>query len=91
MVFFIHFSLLQNVSLQGYVGSLHFIRFPTDQMDTFMNMVVEKQFALLISTFHATGGGAYKFEDLFKTEIKIGFNKLDEIDCLIKGDYFFKN
>ena len=71
--------------LQGYSGTLHFIRFPTDQMDKFINMVVEKQFALLIDTFHATGGGAYKFEDLYRTEIKIEFNKLDELDCLIKG------
>ena len=64
---------------------MHFIRFPTDQMDKFLNMVVEKQFALLIDTFQATGGGAYKFEEMYKTNVKIQFNKLDELDCLIKG------
>ena len=76
---------LKNVTLQGYVGTLHFIRFPSDQMDIFTNMVIEKQFALLVDTFHATGGGAYKFDSLFQSEINIKFNKLDELECLIKG------
>ena len=81
-----YLSIIQNVSLQGYTGILHFIRFPSDQMDKFINMVVDKQFALLLDTFHATGGGAYKFDNLFQSEINIKFNKLDELDCLIKGN-----
>ena len=78
------------MTLQGYVGTLHFIRFSSDQMDKFINMVIDKQFALLIDTFHATGGGAYKFDSLFQSKINIKFNKLDELECLIKGTFLFR-
>ena len=54
-------------------------------MDTFVTMANEKQFATLLDTIHATGGGAYKFEEMFLQEVNITLNKLDELDCLIKG------
>jgi len=79
---------IKNLNLHGYKGNLHFIRFPTDQMEIFINMVKEKKFANLIDVFHATGGGAYKFESLFLSEITIRLNKLDELECLIKGIHY---
>jgi len=79
---------IKNMELQGCEGNLHFIRFPTDQMAIFINMVKEKNFASLVSTFQATGGGAYKFEELFLKEIDVRLNKLDEMDCLIKGIHY---
>uniref|UniRef100_H2YTP6 Pantothenate kinase n=1 Tax=Ciona savignyi TaxID=51511 RepID=H2YTP6_CIOSA len=82
---------LKNVKFQGYIGNLHFIRFPTDQMEIFVNMVKEKQFATLIDVFHATGGGAFKFEQQFLKEIGVNFNKVDELDCVIKGIHFVQH
>jgi len=54
-------------------------------MDNFVKMAQEKQFATLLDTMYATGGGAYKFEESFLSEVNIGLNKLDEMDCLVKG------
>jgi len=45
---------------------LHFIRFPVSSMSGFMKLVREKGFAILASTISATGGGAFKFEKVFR-------------------------
>ncbi|XP_019059320.1 PREDICTED: pantothenate kinase 1 [Tarenaya hassleriana] len=37
---------------------------------------------------HATGGGAYKFADLFKEKLGILFDKEDEMHCLVGGANF---
>lgn len=79
---------IKNLNLLGYGGNLHFIRFPTDQMDKFLNLVKEKQFSSVIDVVHATGGGAYKFESLFSSKLQIQLNKLDELACLIRGIHF---
>lgn len=79
---------IKNLKLHNCKGNLHFIRFPTDQMEKFINMVKDKNFASLISVFHATGGGAYKFENLFLKEITVQLNKLDELHSLIRGIHF---
>ena len=54
------------------VGRLHFIRFPTSEMDQFLLLAKSKGFASLSSTICATGGGAYKFEADF---LKVRFFK----------------
>lgn len=36
----------------------------------------------------ATGGGAYKFADLFKEKLDFCLNKEDEMDCLVAGANF---
>lgn len=79
---------IKNLVINGYKGNLHFIRFPTEQMEIFICMVKEKNFATLINVFHATGGGAYKFEDRFLSEITVQLNKLDELNCLLKGIHY---
>ena len=52
---------LNNVSINGRRGTLHFIRFPTDRMGHFIQLVKSKNFALMSSTVCATGGGAIKY------------------------------
>ena len=47
------------------VGTLHFIRFPTSEMEQFLQLAKSKGFASLSTTICATGGGAYKFEKDF--------------------------
>ncbi|RDX96517.1 Pantothenate kinase 2, partial [Mucuna pruriens] len=36
----------------------------------------------------ATGGGAYKYADLFKERLGITLDKKDEMDCLVAGANF---
>lgn len=36
----------------------------------------------------ATGGGAYKFADLFKERLGVNLDKEDEMDCLVSGANF---
>jgi pantothenate kinase len=38
--------------------------------------------------FRATGGGAYKFADLFKERLGVTLKKEDEIGCLVAGCNF---
>lgn len=66
-------SLLQmdNVTVCGKIGVLHFIRFPTAEMSNFLELAKKKGMAKLVTTVCATGGGAFKFEDAFR-RVNIG-------------------
>ena len=57
---------LSNIHLGDRIGSLHFIRFPTNEMQAFIDLAKSKNFHFLARTICATGGGAYKFEEDFK-------------------------
>ncbi|KAG7511378.1 pantothenate kinase 3-like isoform X1 [Solea senegalensis] len=76
---------LQDLTLCGRTGNLHFIRFPTHDLPAFLQMVRDKHFSSLHTTLCATGGGAYKFESDFRTMADLQLHKLDELDCLIRG------
>lgn len=67
------------------VGTLHFIRFPTSEMEQFLQLAKSKGFASLSSTICATGGGAYKFEKDFLRVVHLNLHKSDELECLIGG------
>nr|GMD13338.1 pantothenate kinase 1 [Ipomoea batatas] len=41
-----------------------------------------------LSSSQATGGGAFKFADLFKEKLGITLDKVDEMDCLVAGANF---
>lgn len=58
---------LRNLTMCGRTGNLHFIRFPTQAMPRFIQMGRDKNFSSLHTMLCATGGGAYKFEDDFRT------------------------
>lgn len=64
---------LKDLTLCGRKGNLHFIRFPTHDMPAFIQMGSEKHFSSLHTTLCATGGGAYKFEQDFRTVGIFGF------------------
>ena len=81
---------MDNVDIRGRKGSIHFIRFPTSQMNAFIKIAKDKGMAILASTVCATGGGAYKFESIFDREVKMRLNKFDEIDSLISGLEFIE-
>lgn len=76
---------LQDLTLCGRTGNLHFIRFPTHDLPAFLHMGRSKHFSSLHTTLCATGGGAYKFENDFRTMADLQLHKLDELDCLIRG------
>ncbi|ELW66693.1 Pantothenate kinase 1 [Tupaia chinensis] len=76
---------LKNLTMCGRKGNLHFIRFPSCAMHRFIQMGSEKNFSSLHTTLCATGGGAFKFEEDFRTIADLQLHKLDELDCLIQG------
>lgn len=61
------FLEMTNQSVGGRNGSLHFIRFPTSEMMSFIELAKVKNFQHLAQSICATGGGAYKFEEDFRT------------------------
>ncbi|XP_055593171.1 pantothenate kinase 3 isoform X2 [Uranotaenia lowii] len=79
---------MDDVEIRGRRGSLHFIRFPTAEMDKFLALAKRKGMAQLVTTVCATGGGAFKFEDNFRQEVNMKLAKFDELDALIKGILF---
>lgn len=38
-----------------------------------------------INSIGCTGGGAYKFSNLFSERLGINLRKMDELDCLMRG------
>ena len=76
---------MDNLNIRARKGSIHFIRFPTSQMNSFIKLAKDKGMAKLASTVCATGGGAYKFEHDFRREVKMSLNKFDEIDSCLNG------
>lgn len=69
-------------------GNLHFIRFPSQHMDNFVELCISKKLHTLTFQVFATGGGAYKFESDVIDRLQIKWNKCDELDAMIKGIQF---
>ncbi|XP_026318495.1 pantothenate kinase 3 isoform X2 [Hyposmocoma kahamanoa] len=79
---------MENVTIRGRRGTLHFIRFPTSEVGSFLQLARSKGMADLVNTIYATGGGAFKFEEDFIKEVNMRLSKLDELDALIAGVLF---
>ncbi|XP_065210683.1 pantothenate kinase 3 isoform X2 [Planococcus citri] len=82
---------MDNVTVCGKKGVLHFIRFPTAEMSNFLELAKKKGMAKLVTTVCATGGGAFKFEDAFRREVNMRLEKYDELDSLIRGVLFVES
>ncbi|KFD65552.1 hypothetical protein M514_05946 [Trichuris suis] len=78
---------LENQPINGRVGTIHFIRFPTTAMPAFINLARLKGLARSSSTVCATGGGAYLYGKACQ-ELSLKFNKLDELHALVAGIQF---
>lgn len=72
----------------GHVGTLHFIRFPTDDMQAFIELAKKKGIASMTTTVCATGGGAHRFEQQLRKELNLVLHKFDEMDSLIRGIHY---
>ncbi|XP_044492679.1 pantothenate kinase 1 isoform X2 [Mangifera indica] len=80
-------------------GRLHFTKFETSKINDCIEFIRSKKLHLcgvrLLDApasdkiiLKATGGGAYKFADLFKEKLGIIVEKEDEMDCLVAGANF---
>ncbi|KAL5544195.1 hypothetical protein UlMin_007979 [Ulmus minor] len=84
-------------------GRLHFVKFETHKINECLDFISSKQLHCGgIDSHHwrpdapanenaiikATGGGAYKFADLFKQRLGVSIDKEDEMDCLVAGANF---
>lgn len=57
---------MTNVNIYNHVGTLHFIRFSTSEINVFLDLAKHKGIIGSDSKICVTGGGAYKFEYKFK-------------------------
>ncbi|KAM0965202.1 hypothetical protein ACFX2C_021142 [Malus domestica] len=80
-------------------GKLHFAKFETQKINDCIDFIRSKQLRLTGSeqrgasgsakcVIKATGGGAFKYADLFKEKLGISLDKADEMDCLVAGANF---
>ncbi|KAB1999473.1 hypothetical protein ES319_D12G164600v1 [Gossypium barbadense] len=80
-------------------GKLHFAKFETSKINDCLEFIHSMK--LHLGGFHdctarssdkifikATGGGAYKFADLFKEKLSVSLDKEDEMECLVTGANF---
>ncbi|GLU03092.1 hypothetical protein SLE2022_203100 [Rubroshorea leprosula] len=79
-------------------GRLHFAKFETSKINDCLEFI--RCYRLHLGGFQhhetpsnkiiikATGGGAYKFANLFEEELGISLDKEDEMDCLMTGANF---
>ncbi|KAF1871100.1 hypothetical protein Lal_00020834 [Lupinus albus] len=80
-------------------GRLHFVKFETRKINECLDFISSKQLhcggleshytdADQNAIIKATGGGAYKYADLFKERLGVSLDKEDEMDCLVAGANF---
>ncbi|GLT83793.1 hypothetical protein SLE2022_020640 [Rubroshorea leprosula] len=84
-------------------GRLHFVKFETSKINECLDFISSKQLhcsgiechhwtsdstANSNAVIKATGGGAFKFADLFKQRLGVSLDKEDEMDCLVAGANF---
>lgn len=84
-------------------GRLHFVKFETVKINECLDFIKSKQLHCdgmnprrwtvdkppnENVVVKATGGGAYKFADLFKERLGVSLDKEDEMDCLVAGANF---
>lgn len=82
---------MDDVTVCGRKGTLHFIRFPTSEMNVFLQLVKAKRIASVSSTVCTTGGGSIKYEEDFKKAVFLRVHKFDEMDSLIRGIQYMES
>ncbi|KAI3816789.1 hypothetical protein L1987_16494 [Smallanthus sonchifolius] len=80
-------------------GRLYFLKFETSKINECLDFILTKQLhcrgvqhygfpASDQNTIKATGGGAFKFADLFKEKLGISLDKVEEMGSLVSGANF---
>ncbi|GAA0148878.1 kinase [Lithospermum erythrorhizon] len=92
---------IPNGKLSGHFlrGNLHLLKFETSKISDCIEFLSSKKLQRCGKwcpesrtddkiTVKATGGGAFKFAELFKEKLGITLDKADEMDCLVSGSNF---
>lgn len=83
-------------------GRLHFVKFETIKLNDCLDFIHSKNFHLgqnlnagaseesdtRNTIIKATGGGAFKYAEVFKEKLGVTLDKEDEMDCLVAGANF---
>ncbi|EFJ47392.1 hypothetical protein VOLCADRAFT_61514, partial [Volvox carteri f. nagariensis] len=76
-------------------GKLHFVKFETNRVEDAINFIEAKGLHRYCGRngtkemrVKATGGGAYKYADVFKERLGVVLEKEDEMACLVSGCNF---
>ncbi|XP_068641687.1 pantothenate kinase 2-like isoform X2 [Aristolochia californica] len=85
-------------------GRLHFVKFETSKVNECLDFISSKHLhrggkdspswhsgssaGENDTVIKATGGGAYKYADIFKERLGVSLDKEDEMDCLVAGANF---
>ncbi|KAL3501180.1 hypothetical protein ACH5RR_035629 [Cinchona calisaya] len=80
-------------------GKLFFLKFETSKINECLEFLSTNEFQLYGGSCHwacacnqnvikATGGGAFKFTELFKEKLGVTLDKVDEMDSLVAGTNF---
>ena len=87
--------LLQERDEEFTRGRLHFVKFETKHLTSMTKYIRdclgEDVDMVNGRTIRMTGGGAYKYTELFEKELGLKICKEDEMECLIKGSNFLLN
>ena len=70
-------------------GQLHFVKFETNQIHRVVEFIGSRSEEMnRSSSIRATGGGSYKYADLFRSKLGMVLVKEDEMKCLVTGAVF---
>lgn len=81
-------------------GKLNFVKFETRKLDECLDFIQSKKFLngkaagslTPNKVMKASGGGAFKFADVFKEKLGVSLDKLDEMDSVVAGaNFLLKN
>jgi len=66
-------------------GHFHFLCFRSEQMERFVSLLADHELHHDITEIFTTGGGAYKYAQLFRGRLGITLQPVDELGVVIKG------
>ncbi|EGC35817.1 hypothetical protein DICPUDRAFT_54979 [Dictyostelium purpureum] len=92
LVYFVQNKDKSNVNEIG--GKLHFIKFRTKDIDLCLDFIIENNLHIedgKPKDVRVTGGGAFKYSELFENRLGCKLIKEDEMQCLIWGTNFLLN
>ncbi|XP_057417787.1 pantothenate kinase 2-like [Lotus japonicus] len=73
-------------------GRLHFVKFETNKINECLDFIYSKNLhhgrESSNTIIKATGGGAFKYAELFKEKLGLSLDKEDEMACLVAGANF---
>jgi len=66
-------------------GRFHFLCFRSDQMERFVSLIAVHELHHNMTEIFTTGGGAYKYAELFQERLDVKLVPVDELSVVIKG------